>query len=89
MKKINKEKEQYFDSIISQDSEKWEKRDLGSDPDYAVSAKEFSKKSVQTTIRLPFHLLEELKTEAKKEGLPYQTLVKSILTKYLNNKNVA
>ena len=49
---------------------------------YSQSAKEFMKKDVKINIRLNKNDLENIKLKAMQEGLPYQTLIGSILHKY-------
>ena len=46
-----------------------------------------SKKKV-ITLRLNKNDLEEIKSIAESEGIPYQTLISSILHKYINNRLV-
>jgi predicted DNA binding CopG/RHH family protein len=46
-----------------------------------------SKKKV-ITLRLNENDLEQIKATAKNEGSPYQTLISSILHKYINNRLV-
>ena len=47
-----------------------------------------SRKSRNINIRLSEPTLAELKKRAEEEGLPYQTLVSSILHKYVTNRLV-
>lgn len=42
------------------------------------------RKNKNINIRLPENTLNKLKTKANQEGLPYQTLIGSILHKYVN-----
>ncbi len=93
MKKINKKRETEIEAMLKEDGdeEKWDKGELGNDPSHAIRAPEYQKKSssVGTSIRMPLHLIRELKRIAEEEGMPYQTLVKSILTKYVRDRNNA
>jgi len=50
---------------------------------YAVDA---LKKDARVNIRLPSQVLEELKERAVEEGIPYQTLISSILYKYVQGR---
>ena len=51
---------------------------------HIASAKEFlRKKDARITIRLNSQDVRALKTEASREGLPYQTLIGTILHKYI------
>ena len=44
------------------------------------------KKDARVNIRLPSRVLEELKERAVEEGIPYQTLISSILYKYVQGR---
>ncbi|TET49646.1 MAG: antitoxin [Actinomycetota bacterium] len=46
-----------------------------------------SKKKI-VTLRLNENDLEQIKSVARNEGIPYQTLISSILHKYINNRLV-
>lgn len=43
-----------------------------------------AKKTKRITIRLQERTVEDIKNKAAKEGIPYQTLIGSILHKYVN-----
>ncbi|HRX15664.1 MAG TPA: CopG family antitoxin [Spirochaetota bacterium] len=43
---------------------------------------------VSITLRVDSNDLEKIKTLAEKEGMPYQTLISSVLHKYINNSLV-
>ncbi|NWF88527.1 MAG: BrnA antitoxin family protein [Ignavibacteriaceae bacterium] len=45
-----------------------------------------ARKSRTINIRLAESVLEELKRRSQEEGLPYQTLISSILHKYVTNR---
>ncbi|WP_253307528.1 MULTISPECIES: CopG family antitoxin [unclassified Rickettsia] len=47
-----------------------------------VAAVNFSKKTARINIRLPGHDLNHIKRIAAQEGMPYQTLISSVLHKY-------
>jgi predicted DNA binding CopG/RHH family protein len=93
MKKISKKREAEIEAMLKEDGDeqKWDKRELGNDAAYAEPALEFQKKasSVGTSIRMPLKLIKDLKRIAEKEGMPYQTLVKSILTKFVRDHDNA
>ena len=91
MKKISKKREAELDEILDQEGDAWDDRELGHDPEYAEPAPEFAKKkaSVVTTIRMTPSMVKELKELADLEGLAYQTLIKSVLTKYIREKKSA
>lgn len=51
-----------------------------------VIAKNSLKKDKRINIRITDHDLTEIKRKAVNEGMPYQTLVSSILHKYVNGR---
>ena len=53
----------------------------------SVKAKMSKKKAIN--LRLLEHDLQSIKTEAIREGIPYQTLISSILHKYVKGNLVA
>ena len=55
---------------------------------YTNAAKNALKKDKRINIRLTSRDLLELKLKAVEEGIPYQTLVSSILHKYVNGRLV-
>jgi predicted DNA binding CopG/RHH family protein len=55
---------------------------------YSKIFKESSKKSERVTINLTKKDLTDLKIKASVEGLPYQTLIGSVLHKYVTGKLV-
>lgn len=94
MKKISKAREKEIEEMIAEDGDEdlWDQRKLGNDPKHAKRAADEYKKSsssVGTSIRMPLQLIKELKKIAEEEGMPYQTLVKSILTKYVRDRGNA
>jgi predicted DNA binding CopG/RHH family protein len=94
MKKISKKRELALEASLAADGdeEQWDTRQLGNDPQHTKPApEEYTKtaSSVGTSIRMPLKLIKELKKIAEEEGMPYQTLVKSILTKFIRNRNRA
>jgi len=44
------------------------------------------RKSRSINIRIAEHVLDELKRRSQREGLPYQTLISSILHKYVTDR---
>ena len=87
MKKINIKKDKNYELLACEDVEKWENKELGNDPAH-VEKSEFQKTTL-TTIRLSVRMVAELKILAKEEGIPYQTLIKSVLTKYIRGRKSA
>mgnify|MGYP000243375730 CR=1 FL=1 len=49
-----------------------------------TAAKSFFRKEKKINLRLNSHDFSEIKRRAAQEGLPYQTLISSLITKYLN-----
>lgn len=49
---------------------------------------EKSRKSRNINIRISEHDLEQVKRRAEREGLPYQTLISSVLHKYVSDQLV-
>jgi predicted DNA binding CopG/RHH family protein len=90
MKKISKKRESELDAIIEEsgDEKDWDEKKLGNHRKFSTPASEFSK-NIGTSIRMPLKLIQELKKIAEEEGMPYQTLVKSVLTKYVRNHKAA
>ena len=95
MKKISKKKNDAYDKIVKNDSEKWDSRELGNDEAFAEKSPQFKEtpkfknSTVQTTFRLSLSMIAELKKIADEEGIPYQTLVKSVLKKFIDTKKSA
>ena len=50
------------------------------------AARQFIKKETKMNIRIPSYELQRIKEQAAKEGLKYQTFVKSILHKYITGQ---
>lgn len=55
---------------------------------YAASAKEMLRKDARVNIRLSSRDLDRLKRRALVEGIPYQTLMASVLHKYVSGRLV-
>ncbi len=91
MKKISKKREIALDEMLAEDSDVWDNRHLGADQKFAQAAPEYAKSgaSTVTTIRMPIRMVKDLKLIAEREGLPYQSLIKSVLTKYIRDKKSA
>ena len=89
MKIINDQKDaKKYDELGKEEEEKWDNRELGHDPEHASPAQDLGT-SKSTTFRLPVTMIADLKKIAKDEGIPYQTLVKSVLHKFIKNKKVS
>ena len=89
MKIINNQKDaKKYDDLGKEEQEKWDNRELGNDPKHASPAQDLGS-SKSTTFRLPVTMIADLKKIAKEEGVPYQTLVKSVLHKFIKSKNAS
>ena len=55
---------------------------------YQQAAKDFIKKEAQVNLRISKHDLNLLKHKANMESIPYQTLLTSLVSKYVNGKNI-
>lgn len=53
---------------------------------YRVAARAVSRKDKRVNIRVPAPDLEQLQVKAMQEGLPYQSLIASILHKYVTGQ---
>lgn len=56
---------------------------------YRAAARAVSRKDKRVNIRVPAPDLEQLQVRAMQEGLPYQSLIASILHKYVTGQLVA
>ncbi len=54
--------------------------------EFIMSAREFMKKETKMNIRIDEYELMKIKEYAEKEGLRYQTFVKSVLHKYITGQ---
>jgi predicted DNA binding CopG/RHH family protein len=85
MKKLNKyEKE--LEASIAADEWKSVKNVKSKINEYSEIAKNTLKKDKRINIRLSERDLLMLKDKAVEEGIPYQTLITSVLHKYLSGK---
>lgn len=82
---LDKEEQELVDSI---ESGKWKsvknmKTEIAKYADYA---KKTLKKDQRISIRISRQDLLDIKTKAVDEGIPYQTLISSIVHKYVNGR---
>ncbi len=75
------------EKIIEKEVSEYKKVSAGKKKDIESVLEKSSKKRV-VTLRLNNNDLEQLKSIANVEGIPYQTLVSSILHKYVNDRFV-
>ena len=83
MSKLSKEER---DLVTSVESGEW-KSVKNSDKEkkrYITIARDTLKKDKRINIRISAHTLEGLQMKAVREGIPYQTLIASVLHKYVS-----
>ena len=87
MAKLDKEEQDLLDSF---DRDEWKPvADQETDADrYREYARATFKKDMRVNIRISKKDLEALQTRALEEGIPYQTLMGSILHKYADGRLV-
>ena len=86
--KLDREEKAMFEEIENGDFKevKSMKKEIASFRQSAIRA---LKKDTSITIRISSIELKKIKKESAVEGIPYQTLITSILHKYIVSKNVA
>ncbi len=87
-KYIDSEEEDILKSIESIDLKSISKPAAQEQTDIKTAAKEYLKKETKMNIRIDQYELNRIKEEAAREGLKYQTFIKSILHKYLSGQLV-
>lgn len=80
--KLNKEEKEILDHFNSNDFE----LDDSNNDVHAAYAKNTLKKDKRINIRISSRDLEGIQRKAIKEGLPYQSLVASVLHKYVSGQ---
>jgi predicted DNA binding CopG/RHH family protein len=75
-----------FSEPYIDDEEKEIMENLKNHPEEWISVKEKQKKEERINIRLSTKDLEGIKQYAELEGIPYQTLISSIIHKFLNGR---
>jgi len=87
MKKINLNKEEKEMKKSYENDEFVSVSNLsGQKKKYSVIAKNTFKKNKSITIRLAERDIQKVKAKAAEEGIPYQTLITSIIHKYTSQK---
>ncbi|ROL57596.1 antitoxin [Bacteroidetes/Chlorobi group bacterium ChocPot_Mid] len=84
--KLDKEEVELLESIEKGEWQpvKNQEREIRKHMDYALTS---LKKDKRINIRISSRDLELLQIKALEEGLPYQTLISSVLHKYINSVN--
>ncbi|WCR57480.1 CopG family antitoxin [Rickettsia asembonensis] len=81
--KLTEEEQEILDYFEKGELVKLPEEELKKQKDIAkIAAANFFKKSERINIRLPLHDLNHIKRVAAQEGIPYQTLIASVLHKY-------
>jgi predicted DNA binding CopG/RHH family protein len=85
MKKIEKKENEILKSF---ENDEWKsiKKLENKKEDYSKYAKNTAAKNKRINIRLSEKVLAEIKAKSLEEGIPYQTLIASIIHKYVNGK---
>ena len=83
---MDNEEKELLNPIESLDIEKIEPPSEKDQSELRNAAKQFIKKEAKMNIRVPPYELQRIKEQAAKEGLKYQTFVKSVLHKYLTGQ---
>ncbi len=83
MSNLNKEENQLLASI---EAGEWVSE--GNVESYKLAAKNHFKKDQRISLRISEHDLKSVQKKAISEGLPYQTLITSLIHKYLTGKLV-
>lgn len=81
--KLTEEEQEILDYFEKGELVKLPEEELKKQKEIAkIAAANFFKKSERINIRLPLHDLNNIKRVAAQEGMPYQTLIASVLHKY-------
>ena len=83
---LDNEEKELLSPIEDLDIEKIELPSKKDQSEFRNAAKQFIKKETKMNIRVPHYELQRIKEQAAKEGLKYQTFVKSVLHKYLTGQ---
>jgi predicted DNA binding CopG/RHH family protein len=85
-KYLDNEEKELLNPIEDLDIENIEPPSEKDQSEFRNAAKQFIKKEKKMNIRVPPYELQRIKEQAAKEGLKYQTFVKSVLHKYLTGQ---
>ena len=87
-KYIDKEEQEIMESIEKLDVKKLKRPSAEEQQRIKEAAREFLKKETKMNIRIDPEELEKIKEYAAREGLKYQTFIKSVLHKYITGQLV-
>lgn len=86
---IDREEKELYEELHSLDVDALERPSQQRQTELRETAREHLRKhATKMNIRIDTEELERIKGQAAKEGLPYQTLVKSVLHKYITGQLV-
>jgi len=83
---LNKEEKELIESFDSVDLQSLQPPGDAEQKKIKEAALNFVKKEAKMNIRIDYNELEKIKEFARNEGLKYQTLVKSVLHKYITGQ---
>ena len=83
---IDQEERELMEDIASIDPETVTRPTEREQKAFKEAAKKYIAKETKMNIRIDPYELEQIKKQAKKEGLRYQTFIKSILHKYMTGQ---
>lgn len=87
-KPLDSEEKEVMEAIDKIDMKKLQKPSKKDQQLFRNAAREFVKKETKMNIRIDPFELNQIKERAKKEGLKYSALVKSVLHKYITGQLV-
>jgi len=87
-KYINKEEKNLMEGIDRMEVRKLRTPSKKTQRQFRVAAKRYLKKEAKMNIRIDLYELDRIKEKAEKQGLKYQTFIKSILHKYITGQLV-
>jgi predicted DNA binding CopG/RHH family protein len=87
-KYIDQEEKELVEDIEKVDVRKLKSPSKQEQNQLRKAAKRYIEKETKINIRIDPHELEKIKARAQKEGLKYQTLIKSVLHKYITGQLV-
>jgi predicted DNA binding CopG/RHH family protein len=87
-KYIDKEEKELMDSYNAVNLDGYKRPDSEEQKQFKQAADEFLKSEKKMNIRIDAFELEKIKERAAREGLRYQTFVKSVLHKYITGQLV-
>lgn len=88
VKYLDKEEKELTEALNKVDTKSLKKPSKKEQKQFKKAAREFLKKETKMNIRIDPFELNQIKKRAKKEGLKYSTLVKSVIHKYITGQLV-